>query len=536
MHIDHLQIELRPRTNAQALDLGYALLRSHAAAAYLSYLALWLPVAGLALALTAWDHSLTWLWLLMAWWLKPLLERAPLYVLSRQVFGTAVTWQEAVRAWPRQLGGGWFRLLTWGRPLAAGRALIQPVWQLEMARGAVASARMRVLGRSGTGASAFWFGMVCFWLEGVLFLGMAGLISIFVSDASVTNPFAIFIGAAEREDALIELVIVALAAVTTAIMAPIYTACGFCLYLNRRASLEAWDIELQLRRIRPPAVRRARAGGALAVALALGALLVLPLGAPAPALAAAPAAPAAPSPVQAPCAPLKKSQPTRGALQAPQQAQVRQMVDRVYAHEDLRGYECAETWHWKHAAKFKQKEKEKDKKERPLNLGALAQAMKVLFIAALIGVVAWLLYRYRDIFPAFRSRYTPAPATEVAGLDIRAESLPDDITATVRAHWARGERRAALGLLYRATLSRMVAHNGLQLRQGNTEGDCLRLAAQACRDGLLGQGRLQVAEAATALWLAGAYGERWPDTDTVEARCRVWDEQFGAQAPSERAA
>ena len=533
MHIDHLQIELRPRTNAQALDLGFALLRSHASAAYLAFLALWLPVAGLAMALTAWHHSLTWLWMLGAWWLKPILERAPLYVLSRQVFGTAVSWQEAVRAWPRQLGGGWFRLLTWGRPLAAGRALYQPVWQLEMARGAVATARMRVLSRSGTGASAFWFGAVCFVLEGVLFLGMAGLISIFVSDASFTNPFAIFIGAAEREDALIELVIVALAAIGTAVIAPIYTACGFCLYLNRRASLEAWDIELQLRRIRPPAVRKARGRAGLALALPLAALLVLQLGAPAEVLAAPPLAAKAPAAATpATCSAPKTSQPLRTTLQGPQQARMRQLVDGVYAGPDLRGYECAETWHWKHEGKFNPRDDKKDKKDRPMNLGGLAQVMKVLLIAVLIVLVAWLLYRYRGAFPAFRSRYVPAMATEVGGLDIRAESLPDDITADVRALWARGERRAALGLLYRATLSRMVAQNSLQLRQGNTEGDCLRLAAQARHDGRLPQGRLDVAQAATTLWLGGAYGDRWPDNDTLEQACRAWDAQFGPPAGS----
>src|SRR5690606_22912206 len=31
---------------------------------------------------------------------------------------------------------------------------------------------------------------------------------------------------------------------------PIYVACGFTLYLNRRTALEAWDIELVLRRLR----------------------------------------------------------------------------------------------------------------------------------------------------------------------------------------------------------------------------------------------------------------------------------------------
>ncbi|UUZ49460.1 hypothetical protein LP420_03950 [Massilia sp. B-10] len=49
----------------------------------------------------------------------------------------------------------------------------------------------------------------------------------------------------------------AIYATASAIIAPIYTACGFTLYLNRRASLEAWDLELQLRQITRPAASRA---------------------------------------------------------------------------------------------------------------------------------------------------------------------------------------------------------------------------------------------------------------------------------------
>jgi len=49
---------------------------------------------------------------------------------------------------------------------------------------------------------------------------------------------------------------------------PVYVACGFSLYLNRRTALEAWDIELQFRRLRQ------RLGGS-AYALLLGFALLL---------------------------------------------------------------------------------------------------------------------------------------------------------------------------------------------------------------------------------------------------------------------
>jgi len=520
MHIDQLQIELRPRTNSQALDLGFALLRSHAGAAYKAYLALWLPVIGVAAVLTVfWPHK-AWLWAFGAWWLKPLLERAPLYVLSRQVFGTTVTWQEAVRAWPRQLGGGWLRLLTWGRPLAQTRCLHQSVWQLEMARGAVARTRRQVLSRQGTGSTAFWFCIVSFVLECVLQLGIIALIGLFMGNSKVANPFSLLAALAGDGDKLgYALLMLAIYGTANAIIAPIYTACGFTLYLNRRASLEAWDLELQLRQFKRPAAEHARRRSLPGAALLAAVLLAGTMGsAPDSMAAAAVPDPACKTPGDS-GAPL-----TRTAAVTDEQQRVRREVDALYASPDVHGWICVKDWEWK-----RQEQKKQGERKIPdlPDLSALAAVMKVLIIAAAIGLAGWLMYRYRDRFPAFRRRPAPLRATEVGGLDIRAASLPDDVTGTVRTLWAKGERRAALALLYRATLSRLVTDDGLSLTQGNTEGDCLRLAGIAAQQARLAEGRLQVAAAATALWLDGAYAARWPGSDLLERRCAEWDAQFG---------
>lgn len=520
MHIDQLQIELRPRTNSQALDLGFALLRSHAGAAYKAYLALWLPLIGVAALLTVFFPSKAWLWALGAWWLKPLLERAPLYVLSRQVFGTAVTWQEAVRAWPRQLGGGWLRLLTWGRLLAQTRCLHQSVWQLEMARGAVARTRRQVLSRQGTGVTAFWFCIVAFLLECVLQLGIIALIGLFMGNSEAANPFALLAALGGEGDKLgYALLMLAIYATANAIIAPIYTACGFTLYLNRRASLEAWDLELQLRQFKRPAAERARRRSLPGAALLAAVLFAAATGGAPDSLAAAPAV--APDPA---CkVPDRIAGPlTRTAAANDDQVRVRREIDALYARPDVHGWICVKDWHWKK----REQEKKVDAPKLP-DLSVLAAVMKVLIIAAAIGLAGWLLYRYRDRFPAFRRRPAPLRATEVGGLDIRAESLPDDVTGTVRTLWAKGERRAALALLYRATLSRLVTDDGLSLTQGNTEGDCLRLAGIAAQQARLAAGRLQVAAATTAMWLDGAYAARWPGSDTLERRCAEWDAQFG---------
>jgi uncharacterized protein DUF4129 len=64
----------------------------------------------------------------------------------------------------------------------------------------------------------------------------------------------------------------------------------------------------------------------------------------------------------------------------------------------------------------------------------------------------------------------------VHDLDIRPESLPDDIGGTARRLWDRSEHRAALALLYRGMLSRFVHVHQIPVRDSTTEADCLVLA------------------------------------------------------------
>ena len=133
MRLDRLSIVLRPRTPWEAMDLGQALVREHAGAVWRSWIALTLPFLVVFNAL-AWWIDQPWLALLAMWWLKPLFERAPLYVLSRAVFGQAPGVRETLRAkelWaPRQL----LAWLSWRR-LHPARSLLMPVDLLEGLRG-----------------------------------------------------------------------------------------------------------------------------------------------------------------------------------------------------------------------------------------------------------------------------------------------------------------------------------------------------------------------------------------------------------------
>lgn len=533
MQLDKLELDLHPRSNAAALDLGFTLLRSHLGSVYVAWLALWIPLVILcAIPAFIWPAYGS-LALLVSWWLKPLLERAPLYVLSRKVFGETVSWQQALRAWPKQLSGGWFRLLFWWRPFFAGRGLHQPIWQLEGARGAVAAGRRTVIAGNGTGSAAFWFGGVCAHFEAILQIGVVAFIGVFLSDSQVVNPFAYLVGLADQPESpvLIGLSFVCYA-FSSAVMGPIYTACTFTLYLNRRATLEAWDIEIMLRQIKPPVKATTTSKTSLLAVLLVPIFALLMLAPSGQVEAAAPAQKCA-----APDWEVSRLSPAAAPHDA-DQAKLRRDLERLFSRDELRFYKCEETWQYKKKPEDKQKDKSKKKDEKDdvdhsskgkqIDASGLAEILKIAIIAAAVGLVLWVLYRYRDQLPGFERRPDALPASEIAGLDIRPETLPDDVPTSVRKLWAQCEHRAALGLLYRATLSKLVSEDDLVLTRGATEGDCLHLARQAQQRQQLRFARLEVLITITTLWLNGAYGDRWPDTASVEQLCDSWQDQFGS--------
>ena len=99
-------------------------------------------------------------------------------------------------------------------------------------------------------------------------------------------------------------------------------------------------------------------------------------------------------------------------------------------------------------------------------------------------------------------------------LDIRPESLPDDVGGAGRALWERGEHRAALALLYRGLLSRLVHVYAVPIRASSTEGDCLALAAPHLRGPAAGYAARLV-----GTWQGAVYGAEAPAEPAVQALC-----------------
>jgi hypothetical protein len=241
VRVDAFAIRLRPRANFEAADLGVRLCQSAARSVFPCYLAVLVPVTALALATF---EIAAWLPILVLWWAKPWLDRTILFVLSRAAFGQqtrpADVWREQRQVWWSQL----FLTLTWRR-LSPWRSFTQPVYQLEGLRGAELRARVRQIrlgrGRASTGiSSAFGFA------ETSLLFALVSLLAWFAPQGTEQNLTAqIFTGAASG---WLDFVFSIGYAVTIGFVEPFYVAAGFALYLNRRAELEAWDIEQEFRR------------------------------------------------------------------------------------------------------------------------------------------------------------------------------------------------------------------------------------------------------------------------------------------------
>jgi hypothetical protein len=115
--------------------------------------------------------------------------------------------------------------------------------------------------------------------------------------------------------------------------------------------------------------------------------------------------------------------------------------------------------------------------------------------------------------------------THVRDLDIRPESLPDDIGAAARALWDAGEHRAALALLYRGLLSRLAYVHGIPIHDSSTEGDCLALAATH-----LAQRPRDYAALLIVVWQRSVYGREDVRAAIVYGLCRDFASMLASEA------
>jgi hypothetical protein len=240
VRIDSLALQMRPRAPHEAADLGIRLCQASAREVYACHLAVAIPLSLLAMSLFEVDP---WLPGLALWCAKPWLDRTVLYVLSRAAFGQRTTlrdlWADQRQVWWSQF------ILTWTwRRLSPWRSFTQAVYQLEghsffRMRQRIEQVRRRYGGPAAIMTSAFAFA------EMGLVLSLFSL-TYWLAPVTDNVDFATFFS--DAGSVHLQLITSIAYVIAVLFLEPFYVAAGFGMYLNRRAELEAWDIEQEFRR------------------------------------------------------------------------------------------------------------------------------------------------------------------------------------------------------------------------------------------------------------------------------------------------
>jgi hypothetical protein len=505
MRLEQMTVHLRARSAWEAVELGFALVRRHAAAIWKPWLLVTVPVLVLLNAI-GWAIDMIGLAGLLMWWLKPAFDRIPLFVISRATFGAAPSVRDTLAA---QLHWGWKPLLhylTWRR-FSPARSLFMPIELLEGGHGVQLGERRRVLGGAVYGNAAL-LTFTCLYFQLALTLACVFLILMFVPIDYL--PEAVRAGwslVTEQPPWWARIGFNVFVWLAMTVVEPFFVGGGFGLYLNRRTQIEAWDVEIAFRKLR---ARLAASAAPLAMVLCL-------LGTVLPgARAQERGAPRAPS-AHAASAQETQTPPTLPIVfgdAREDDAAFRKAVDEAYADPLLTSKRTQVTW--------EKRNKAKPEPGKPADLSWLAGFGVIFaFIAewglwiVLAVLVLALLATMRHWLPWMRGawgRRKPLPIDVESEALLIPEILPDNVPAEARRLWAQGKPRHALALLYRASVESMAQRADVVLPPGATESECLR-AARRMPDS---DDRSLFARM-VRVWQYAAYAQQLPPQDEFES-------------------
>jgi len=523
VNLDRLAVRARQRSSWESVDLGILLARQH----WLQLATLWLLPAGILFVVLGLIFPDSPNWVIFAiWWLKPLFERLPLLVASRKLFNEPMSNREALGQFRRANGGDWFPWIAWRR-LSFTRAFDLPVTVLENARGRARATRISLLHRKAA-STASWLHIVGAHVEMILGLGLAALFYLMLPEQIEIDWMPIL----NDSNPIYAWIANGFTLLIMAAVAPFYVCGGFMLYIGRRVDLEAWDIEIhfrklrarldeQQRRTRKPARTRSPQAATASVLCALCLTLVAALAGP---------------------------QPAHADTTTPVQAE--EIIDEVLAEDDFHQRENVSSWRLRD---FESREyrfpdwliafiewlegRGSDEEETSgENSGfgpLLAGIIEVLLWVTAIALVAYLLWHFRDHLRGLLGYRPQCKAAEVQhpqtlfGLDVRRESLPDDVTAEVLRLWEAGQQREAMGLLYRASLSNLISRFDCPFRDHHTEAECAQLVREeADQDPRLQPALVQFFGQLTNIWQRQAYAHQPPASAQLAALCNQWQQVF----------
>lgn len=504
MNIQRMTTKLRPRNPWEAIDLGFTMARQWFLPLWGLWLLLALPVFVLASLVL---QSSTYWAVFILWWLKPLFEQPVLYYLSHSLFGEYPSFQHIRKQLWSIVKPQLWQALSFRR-LSLARSFSQPVAMLEQLKGKRRSKRLDVLHHNQRNVSQ-WLTIVGVHLETTLYLSMFTALLILIPEEQDFFDWADFL---EGNNLPLQYLANISYFIGISLIAPFYVAAGFALYLTRRTELEAWDIELNFKKLSARHTSQ-KAKSLLSITLASLIAASTLFGA-------------------------SYSPPSHAMDKATAKSSIAEIMQR----EPFGKVEHYETW------------QPKPKEAEPIDgewlekikaffeslfdgaewagdavplLGNIFKALLWISLGLLCAYLIWRFTHWLDWlglpqFKASQIKRPPLPST-LFGLEVNADSLPEDVIGEVEQLLQQQQWRAALALLYRASLIQLIHLHQLDIPESATEGECQRLVRQHRPDS-----ESIFFTQLTRQWLLLAYAHEQPDTEKLATLCQQWP-QFYAQ-------
>jgi hypothetical protein len=467
MRLDTVTAEIRPRSDWEAVDLGFALARRD----FWRCIALWWLALGVPTAAGVWllwDHPMVLLALF--WWCKPAGSRMVLFELSRRLFGEEPSWRTVWREIPKAWTRRFFYRFLWAR-FSPWLPVTLAVEDLEGLRGKAYKQRCGQVVRRSEGV-VMWLYFLSDIAAAWLGLGILALFLMLVpegQDGEWTRAVESWDPNFPMELPLLITRTVAVCVMVAIPLADVFvTGAGFGIYINNRTWIEGWDVELAFKRL-------AQRLGKFAVVM----LSFFMIGFSAHGAEPRPAA------------------EVIREVKADEAFKVHTVTDRI---PKSRKSSIKWSGDW---------------------VEILMQVFAICAAALLVGLLGWMLWKYRHVFmlrgPGVKDDKIAPSARVVMGMEVSPHSLPADVPGAAWLLWQQGRHQESLGLLYRGSISRVMELGRVEIHESDTEGDCVRRVDQAGAAVHPAYFR-----GITGAWIRLAYAGVSPADAEVQSLCRQW--------------
>lgn len=472
MRLDEVTAEIRPRSDWEAVDLGFAMVRRDF---WRCFSVWWLAVIGptLIAGFLLWNHPIALM--LLFWWWKPAGSRMVLYQISRRLFGEQPNWKstfcEIPRAWRRRF----FYRFVWTR-FSPWMPVTLALEDLEGLRGNTYKIRSSQILRRGEGI-VMWLSIVSEFATAWLTLAIMAMVKMLIPEGQ-DSAWRLAMETWNSDDpASIPLLILRTVCICMMLAISLtdlfVIGGGFGVYINTRTWIEGWDVELAFKRM-------AQRLGKIAVLM----IVFFGLGLSGNGHATEPRSPA-------------------------------EVIKEVKANPDFKVHTVTERV---------PKKKTSSLRSSPA-LAGFAAVMTTLFavcaVVLLLGGIGWVLWTYRHVFRMGHfiesDRVREPSARIVMGMEVTSDSLPSDVPAAAWMLWQQGRHQEALALLYRGSISQVIAMARVGIQESDTEGDCLRKVETAGSTA-----HPDYFRGITKAWICMAYAEICPAEIEVQALCQQW--------------